>query len=238
MQKIAVLLMGACMAVITPAWSQQKFKLSAFAGTGLSKFSGSGATDNSVYYRNGLPFPNDIDTMRNPYGRKAYGNFVAGLQADLSLSPKWVLIVAVQYEHTGAKLTGDSVLSPSGNSKVSGSYTRKYDNISFNPQIGRVVFQKAVKVILHGGFDYTSKLSVGDDFDYTDPGGQRYIIGKSGGEPEVNDFRISMGATVSGKKWGIGFNYKHGLTNYMKYGNDKVFSRLLHLRIIYTFLNK
>ncbi len=238
MQKITVLLIVATMVFISPAWSQHKFKLSAFAGTGLSKFSGSGATDNSVYYRNGLNFPNDIDTMRNPYGRKAYGNFVAGLQADLSLSPKWVLLVAVQYEHTGARLTGDSVLSPSGNSKVNGSYTRKYDNISLNPQIGRVVFQKAVKVILHGGIDYTSKLSAGNEFDYTDPGGQRYIIGKAGGEPEVNDFRITTGATVTGKKWGIGFNYKHGLTNYMKYGNDKVFSRMLHVRIIYSFLGK
>jgi hypothetical protein len=238
MYKIAVLFIATSLVCISPLWSQKKLTLSAFAGTGTSHFSGSGSTSNSVYHRNGLSFPHGVDTMANPFGRKAYTNWLAGLQADLSLSSKWVLSFTTQFENSGGKLTGDSVLSPAANYKTTGTFKRYYNYISFNPQIGRIIYEKRVTVMLHTGIDYTSKLDLGYNFYFKDQNGQNNYIGGSGGEPEVNDMRITFGATAKRKNWGIGLNYKHGLVNYKKYGTGNVYSRILHIRLQYAFLNK
>jgi len=238
MNRITVLLIASCLTWSISSWSQKKLTLSAFTGSGISFFRGSGAVTNSVYYRNGLPFPNDVDTMANPYGKKSFTNFLAGLQANITLSSKWILLLSAQYEHTGGKLTGDSVISPSGNIKTDGKFSRYYDFISVNPQIGRMLFQKAVTLTLHTGIDYTSKLDLGNNFDYKDQTGQKNSIGSQGGEPEKNDLRVTLGATVTRKKWSVDINYKHGLINYRKYGIGNVYSRLLHIRIMYAFLSK
>ena len=179
--------MTASLAWSVSSWSQKKLTLSVFTGSGFSFFRGPGAVNNSVYYRNGLPFPNSIDTMANPYGRKAYTNFLAGLQADITLPSKWMLLLSAQYERSGGKLTGDSVISPSTRIKTNGTYTRYYDFISVNPQIGKIVFQKAVTLTLHTGIDYTSKLDLGNRFDYAYQNGQDSSIGGRRGEPEKNE---------------------------------------------------
>jgi hypothetical protein len=238
MFRITVLLIAAILAGNNPSWSQKKLNLSAFTGSGISCFRGSGTVSNSVYHRNGLSFPHAIDTMANPYGRKAYTNWLAGLQADITLSSKWILLFSVQFENSGGKLTGDSVISPSASYKTSGTFKRYYNYVSFNPQIGRIIFQKGATFTLHTGIDYTSKLEMGYNFDFKDQNGQKNWIGGSGGEPEVNDMRITFGASLKRKKWSIDFNYKHGLVNYKKYGVGYVYSRLLHIRLQYTFLNK
>ena len=236
MSKVFPLLVAVLFGINIPSWSQKKLSLSVFTGSGISFFRGPGAVNNSVYYRNGLLFPNDIDTMANPYGKKPFTNFLAGLQADITLSPKWILLLSSQYEHSGGKLTGDSVISPSGSIKANGTCRRYYDFISVNPQIGRMVFQKKVTLTLHTGIEYTLKLNIGNRFDYTDQNGRKNSIGKTGGEPEVNDFRLTFGASIKRKKWSLDLNFKNGLSNYNKNGNGKVFEKLLHIRLLYTFL--
>jgi hypothetical protein len=238
MYKITVLLIAAILACSNPSWSQKRLTLSAFVGSGVSCFKGSGTVSSSDYQRNGLTFPNASDTMDNPYGRGSYTNWLAGIEGDITFSSKWMLLLSVQFENSGGKLTGDSVISPTAKYKTTGTYKRHYDYISFNPQIGRIIFQKAVTLTIHGGIDYTSKLEMGYQFKFIDQNGQRNWIGASGGEPEVNDIRITFGASVKRKKWSIDLNYKHGLVSYNKYGVGNVYSRLLHIRLLYAFLSK
>jgi hypothetical protein len=238
MYKIAALLIAATFTFNIPSWSQKKLSLSVLTGSGISFFGGSGDADKSTYYRNGLSFPNAVDTMANPYGRKPFTNFLAGLQAGITLPSKWILLLSAQYEHTGGRLTSDSVISPSASIKTTGKYSRYYDFISVNPQIGRILFQKGVTLTLHTGIDYTSKLDMGNTFEYRDQNGLDSSIGYSGGEPEVNDLRVSFGVSVTRKKWSLDINYKHGLVDYMKYSADKVYARILHIRLQYAFLSK
>ncbi len=201
MNKTTALFIIAILLLNASSWSQKKFTLSVFTGSGFSFFEGPGAVDKSNYYRTGLAFPNNSvpDTMAEPFGKKPFFNFLAGLQADITFS-KWVLSLSCQYENIGGTLNADSVISPSGSVKASGKYSRNYDFISINPQIGRIVFQKAITITLHTGVDYTSKLAMGDMFDYTDQNGQKKSIGYSGGEPEINDLRLTFGASVIRKK--------------------------------------
>jgi len=236
MFKLTVLLIAATLLLNVSAWSQKKFSLSAFAGSGFSFFGGPGAVSSSNYYRNGLAFPNEVDTMAQPYGKKPFPNFLAGIQADVTLS-KWILSISSQYENTGGSLTGDSIITPSGSIKANGKYTRNYDFISINPQVGRIIVQKTITFALHTGIDYTSKLAMGNQFDYTDQNGIKNSVGYSGGEPEINDVRITVGVSAAIKKWSIFINYKHGLANYNPSG-ENVYSRLLQIRIQYTFLSK
>lgn len=242
MYKLLALLITATHLLSVPSWSQKKLTLSAFTGSGISFFAGPGAVSKSTYHLNNVsfPFPRPFipDTMANPYGRKPFTNFLAGLQAEITLPSKWILLLSSQYENTGGRLTADSVISPSGIIiKADGKYSRDYDFISVNPQIGRILFQKAVTLTLHTGIDYTSKLSRVEQFDYTNQIGQKSSVGGSGDEPEVNDMRITFGASLKRKKWSVDINYKHGLVNYWKYGPDKVYSRLLHIRLQYAFLS-
>jgi hypothetical protein len=236
MYKLPALLIAATLFLNTHSWSQKKLTLSAFTGSGISFFGGPGATDKSNYHISdvsGLP-----NTMANPYGKKPFTNFLAGLQADITLPSKWILALSSQYEHSGAKLTGDSIISRIGNTKTDGKFQRYYDYISINPQIGRILFQKTITLIVHTGLDYTSRLDRGEQFDYTNQSGQRYSVGYSGGEPEVNDLRVTVGASVTRKKWNMDINYKHGLVNYWKDGPAKVYARLLHIRLQYAILIK
>jgi hypothetical protein len=241
MKKIAVLLIVVGLTFSTSSWSQKKLTLSGFIGSGVSFFGGPGAVSKSTYYRSPVPFPNfttDVDTMGVPYGNKPYTNFLAGINADMKFPSKWILRFSTQYEHTGGRLDADSITTPPVKYKTTGTYSRQYDNISFNPQIGKVLSQKKLSFILFTGVDYTSKLAMGDECEFEDQNGQKTMIGYSGGEPEVNDFRVTLGASVSCKKWGVDINYKHGLTNYNKYGTDKVFSRIFHIRLQFAFLDK
>lgn len=236
MFKPTVLLIAAIILLSFTALSQRKFSVSAFTGSGFSFFGGPGAASNSNYYRNDFSFPHPLYTMAQPYGKKPFVNFLAGLQADVTL-PKWILSLSGQYEHSGGTLKGDSIISPSGSVRVDGKYTRNYDFISINPQVGRILVQKTITFALHTGIDYTSKLAMGNQFDYTDQNGMKNSIGYSGGEPEINDLRITFGASVAIKKWSLVINYKHGLTNYNRPG-EGAYSRLLQFRIQYTLLSK
>jgi hypothetical protein len=236
--KITLLLIAAIPACTNSSWSQKKLSLSAFTGSGISYFRGSGTVNNSVYYRNGLPWPNSRDSMANPYGRKALANWVAGLQGDIIFSSKWKLLLRVQFESSGGKLTGDSVISPAVTYKTNGTFTRYYHYISFNPQIGRIIFQKVITLTLHSGMDYTSKLDRGENFVFTDQSGRKNDMGGQGDEPEVNDLRITLGASLQRKKWSIAINYKQGLVNYNNKGAGNVYSRILHFSIHYAVLHK
>lgn len=223
-----------CLFISPVAWSQHSPKLSVYTGTGFSYFGGRGATGNSTYYRNGLSFPDAIDTIRNHFGSMARQNFIAGLQLEYPLSPAWTLLFSTQYENTGSRLRSDSIITPSGNYKTDGTYSGYHDFISVNPQIGRAVRKGKLAFILHGGIDYCFKLDRGDKFEFTDQAGKKFSIGHSGGRPEVNDFRISIGGMVTLKKWSLDLNYKHGLANYNTGGEDKVSSRLLHFKLMYS----
>ena len=217
--------------------------MSIYTGSGNSFFGGSGATSKSIYHLHNTPgilppHPFVPDTITNPYGKKPFANFIAGLQADIVLPQKWMLILSTQYEQTGGKLTADTVYSTTGPSKVNGKYQRRYDFISINPQIGKIIFKKQVTIVVHAGFDYAFKLEQSDQFDYTDQGGQKNIVGYGGGTPETNDLRFTIGTSITRKRWSLDFNYKHGLSNYNKNSSSKVFERLLHIRLMYAFLKK
>ncbi len=238
MFKIAVLFIVSVFIFSISSRAQKKISLSAYVGSGVSYFRGSGTVSNSVYYRNGIPWPNSKDSIANPFGRKALTNWVSGLQGDITFSSKWELLLRVQFESSGGKLTGDSVISPTITYKTNGTFTRYYHYISFNPEIGRIIFIKIITFTIHTGIDYTSKLDRGGNFVFTDQNNQKNDIGGQGDEPEVNDFRITFGATIQRKKWSIAINYKHGLVNYNTKGAGNVYSRILHFSIHYAFLNK
>ena len=242
MNKIAVVLIPLTLALSNSAWSQKKLTVSAFTGIGASWFSGSGAVNNAVYHRHTLGFP-DIripDTMTNPYGRKPFTNFVAGAQADIIFPSKWILQLGAQYEYTGSRLTIDSVTAPTVSMNTNGVYTHYYDLVSVNPQVGRIIFQNSsFKVIVHGGFDFVINIALGERANYKDElDGRNYSLGGSGGNPEINDRRITAGASFKINRVSIDINYKHGIANYNKYNNNEVYSRLIHFRLAYTFLNK
>ncbi|MGH2553279.1 MAG: hypothetical protein ACRDEB_06155, partial [Chitinophagaceae bacterium] len=124
------------------SFSQKKIKLSALAGKGISTFTGSGTAGNSNYYLNGLPIPYTQGTIGNHFGSKWRENFIAGLQLDYSLSENWMILISTQYERTGSRLTGDSVITPTTSYKTNGKFDSYYDFISFNPQLGRFIIKK------------------------------------------------------------------------------------------------
>lgn len=225
-----------CLFISSLSLAQRPLKLSVYTGSGVSSFSGSGSTADSKFYRNGLTFPNAVDTVGNHFGSESAPCFIAGLQLDHSLSKSWAFIVSAQYEHNGSRLKVDSVINPGGNFKTNGTYTAYNDFISINPQIGRTFSFGKLALIVHGGFDYAFRLSMSDQFDFTDPSGIKNSIGHGGGRPEVNDFRLTAGGTFSLNKWSLGLNYKHGLSNYNADGNGDVHSRMLHIKLLYRIL--
>lgn len=225
-----------CLFISSLSLAQSPLKLSVYTGSGVSSFSGSGSTGHSNFYRNGLAFPNAVDTAGNHFGSQTAPCFIAGLQLDRSLSKSWTLFVSAQYEHNSSRLKVDSVINPGGSFKTNGTYTTYNDFISINPQIGRTFSFGKMGLIVHGGFDYAFRLSMGDQCDYTDPTGKKFSIAHSGGRPEVNDFRLTAGGTLSLNKWSLGLNYKYGLSNYNADGNGDVFSRMLHIKLLYRIL--
>lgn len=176
--------------------------------------------------------------MANPHGKRSYINSIAGVQASIILPSNWLLLLNTQYERFGGQLNGDSVISPVLNYKTSGTFKRYYNCISINPQIGRIILKKAVTLALHTGIDYAFNLTYGDDFDFRDENGERYIMGGSGGTPETNDFRFTFGISLARSIWGLDLNYKHGVTKYKNYGTGNAYSSLFHIRLLGTFLNK
>ena len=236
MLKPKILAIASALLLYHVTWSQKKFNLSVYTGSGISFFDGPAAVSSSNYYRNDLPFPEDISEMRDSYGKKPFPNFLAGLDANVVMS-KWIVTVCVQYEHSGGSLRIDSAITPSGSKKVNGKYSRIYDFISTNPQVGRILIQKKVTLALHTGIDYCSMLEWGERFDWTDQNGQVASTLLSGGRPDNDDLRITFGATVAIKKWTLGVNYKHGVANCDPSG-ELVYSRLLQFRLQYTFLSK
>jgi|KBSSwiStaDraftv2_1062776.scaffolds.fasta_scaffold245638_2 hypothetical protein len=226
------------------ALSQKKLSVSAFIGLGTSSFRGPGAVNSSIYYRSDIVPSNppnwDPGIMTNPYGKKPFANFVAGLHADVQFSSKWILQLNSQYEYTGARLTIDSVITPTTSINTNGVYTRYYDLVSINPGLGSVLFQNSSsKLILHGGLDYVFNISMGFRNEYqNERNGKNYSIGGSGDNPEINDFRLTGGATFMFKKVGIDLTYKHGLANFNKNGTAEVYSRLFHVRFLYSLIRR
>ena len=243
MNKITFLLIAGLTLNIS-ALSQKKLSVSAFIGLGTSSFRGPGAVNSSTYYRSDLipssPPNCDPGFMANPYGKKSFGNFVAGMHADVQLSSKWILQINSQYEYTGAKMTIDSVITPTASINTNGEYTRYYDLVSVNPEVGRVLLQtSSSKFILHGGLDYVFNISMGFRSDYqNEQNGKNYSIGGSGDNPEINDFRLTGGATFLFNKIGIDVTYKHGLANFNKDETAKVYSRSFQVRFLYSLFRR
>lgn len=221
------------MLAFSSGYAQNKIAVSVYAGSGVSYFRGTGSVSQSDYHRNGLIFPNAVDSMGNHFGRNSRGNFLAGLQLEYPLSKKWSLLLNTQYEHTGAALKGDSVITPSGNFKTDGDYRINYFFVSINPQLARNFEKGNTRFSIHGGFEYSLGLNWSDQFDFIDQTGKKFSIGHSGGDPEVNDFRISIGATAQMNKWGLGINYKHGLSDFNNEDSQKAFMRLFQLKLMY-----
>ncbi len=233
MLRTAASFLCACLIITTAVQAQRSVHLSAYLGSGVSFFAGSGATEKSDYYRNGQSFPNGVDSILNHFGHKPGGDFVAGFQVDHVISTKWKILLSTQYEQNGCRLTSEKLITPSGNSPINGKYTSHNDFISLNPEIGRNFQRSNFGLMLKWGIDYAFKLSRSDEFEYTDNTGKKMVIGHSGDHPEINDLRLTVGASFYLKKWGLALNYKHGLSNYNKNGADNVYSRHLHLKLMY-----
>lgn len=231
-KKLIGMIACSLLAVIT-CFSQHKIALSAYAGSGVSFFRGNGSVSESYYYRNGLNFPDAVDSIGNHFGRNSRGNFLAGLQMEYPYSKNWSFFLNTQYEHTGAALHSDSVITPSGNFKTDGNYRINYFFVSINPQLARNFEKGNTRISIHSGFEYALGVTISDRFEFIDQSGKNFSIGRSGGKPEVNDFRISIGTTVQLNKWGLGLDYKHGLTNFNKGNSQKAFMRLFQLKLLY-----
>lgn len=238
MKRKSILLLIPGLVITITAWSQKRASFHAVIGSGVSYFRGSGTADNAVFYRNGLPFPNSIDTVSNHFGRKSYTNFSAGVQANLKILPSWILTIDALYEHSGAELTIDSVYSPSANYKANGVYKRKYDYISLNPQLGRRIGLGPVGLRISAGIDYCIKISLGGQADFTDQSGMKNSVGGSGDDPEVNDIRLTGGLSLNFSKWALAATYKYGVVDYTQKNNGAVYSRLLHVRLTYRLAGK
>ncbi len=221
-----------------PIFSKAQYKknMKVYTGTGISYFGGLGSVKKSNYYRNGLPFPLAVDSIGNHFGKKIKSNFLVGLQLDLPISSAWNFLLNAQYENTGSGLESDSVLSPTGNFKTNGVFSNTYEFLSVNPQIGRIFSKGKMGIVLHGGFEYCFRLSYSDDFDFVDQSGILTSIGRSGGLPEVNDFRITAGIMATLKNWSLDLNYKHGLVDYNKNDPEQASLRMLHVKLLFTIL--
>lgn len=233
MGKKLIGILACSLLVVSSGYSQHKISLSAYAGSGVSFFRGNGSVSNSNYYRNGLNFPDAVDSIGNHFGRKSKSNFLAGLQLEYPVSKKWALLLNTQYEQAGAALQSDSVITPSGNFKTDGDYWINYFFVTINPQIARNFEKGITRFSIHGGFEYSLGVNISDQFDFIDQTGKNFSIGRSGGDPEVNDFRINIGTTVQMHKWGLGLDYKHGLSNFSKVSSQKAFMRLFQLKLMY-----
>lgn len=214
--------------------AQHKPQISVYAGSGFSFFAGPGAVSSSVYYRNGLAFPNAVDTAQNPFGKNLRSNFIAGGRLAVPLNKHWNLLLDAQYENTGATMDIHTITGPGGSYSTNGTYNRHNDFLAVNPRLARMFQASGKQFYLHGGVEYGFRVTMGDQCDFTDNAGVKNSIGHSGGKPEVNDFRLTAGAGCSGKKWGIDINYKHGLTDYRKGNGNAVYLRALQAKLTYS----
>lgn len=218
--------------------SQKIFSIQLAAGSGISYFRGAGSSNSTVFYRNGLAFPNSIDTAREAFGRSSHLNFMTGARINLKLIPGWILSIDGQYEQSGGEQPLDSVYSPSGDFKTQGTYQRRYENISINPRLGKRLSLGPVSITLSGGIDYCVKINLSAEGSYTDPSGKHFTIGGTGGTPEVNDLRLTAGATLGFGKWGLDLSYKYGIRDYRQGQGPAVYSRLLNGRLLYRLFGK
>ncbi len=160
---------------------------------------------------------------------------MAGIQLEYPLSKSWSILLNTQYEQAGAALKSDSVITPSGNFKTDGDYWINYFFVSINPQIARNFKMGNTRISILSGFEYSLGVNISDRFEFIDQTGKNFSIGRSGGDPEVNDFRINIGTNLQMHKWGLGLNYKHGLSNFNKGDSQKAFMRLFQLKLMYRF---
>lgn len=235
MRKKLIGILACSLLAFNSGYSQHKISLSAYVGSGVSFFRGDGSVSKSNYYRNGLSFPDAVDSIGNHFGQKSKGNFLAGIQLEYPLSKNWSILLNTQYEQAGAALKSDSVITPSGNFKTDGDYWINYFFVSINPQIARNFKMGNTRISILSGFEYSLGVNISDRFEFIDQTGKNFSIGRSGGDPEVNDFRINIGTNLQMHKWGLGLNYKHGLSNFNKGDSQKAFMRLFQLKLMYRF---
>ncbi len=236
MRKDIVCIIIACFFISTITYAQPGIRLFAYAGTGGSFFGGPGSTRSANYYRNGVAFPNAVDTIANHFGRMINPSFSIGLQLERALNRDWTFTFAAQYESAGAHLKSDSLITPGGHYRISGNYWVDYSFISLNPQIERTISNGSTQIALHGGLDYAIKAGLSDHFEYVDPNGINTSVGHSGGKPEVNDLRLTAGASFRFAKWKVDLNYKHGLTDYNKNGSGRAAMRIIEVKLGYRIL--
>lgn len=236
MRKVIACIVIVCIFISPETYAQQGVRLFAYAGTGVSHFGGPGSVRSSDYYRNGVAFPNAVDTIANHFGRMMKPAFSAGLQLERPFSQEWSFIFSAQYESAGAHLKSDSLITPGPHYRIQGNYRTVYNFVSLNPQVQKTITQGDTKVSLHGGLDYAIRITLSDHFEYVDHNGINTSVAHSGGKPEVNDFRLTAGASFRFAKWNVDLNYKHGLSDYNKNGVSKAGMRIMELKLGYRLL--
>ncbi|HEX7846823.1 MAG TPA: hypothetical protein VF476_13560, partial [Chitinophagaceae bacterium] len=211
------------------------WNLSIYAGTGKSFFGGPGTVSQSKYHFSNLPsVPSKSEAS---YGNKTITNWQAGIQASRILADRWRVVLNMQYEHIGGSLKTDTIYRNGNAEKVDGQFRLFHEFISVNPQIAATIINKTVQVSVAGGVDYAFRVEQGDEVDYIDQNGGRFIFGGSGGVPGKNDLRITLGTQFTYKRFGILLNYKQGLLNVRdEEPGENVYTRTWHVSLVYNFL--
>ena len=236
MKNILFTFTGLLLLINVPVFAQKRLIFSVYSGSGISMFAGPGSVESSNYYISDVSaIPNSV---AEHYGQNSFTNFLAGIQSRIQFKNNWMGLLNTQYEFTGGRLNIDKVVSRTGIRDTTGKYKKWFHFISVNPEIGRILYQQKIKLILNVGIDYAFKLEEGAEYEFTKKDGSKSVISSTGGPPGNNDIRITAGVLVFIKRWSLNFNYKHGVRNYNEGSNDKVFSRLFHLRLMFAFLDK
>jgi hypothetical protein len=221
--------------VLSKINAQSKWSLAVYAGSGLSKFGGPGATGVTWYHLSDVS--SIPSTAVNPYGNKNIQTWQAGLQAQYQLNNHLVFLLNSQYEHTGGTQDVDTIFSIGGLTKINGEFSLYHDFISINPQFGAAILNKKLRLLLKFGIDYALRIERGEDLEFTNMNGEQFAWGSSGGVPANNEFRVTAGMQMDYNRIGLGVNYKHGLTNARDddYGKE-VYSRTWQFNLYYRFL--
>lgn len=231
MKKIFTLLLLS--APVIPALSQKKFSISVFAGSGGSWYAGTGSTRTTTYYKSdvlGMPDYND-----HYFGRYMAAITQAGLQLKYHLASAWFVAFNAAHEYAGGRLNIYKSVSRQGTENINADYSRHYQFLSFNPELGRSFGSKKLKLTVHAGIDCAPALEASELYwFYSDAG--TTSNGYSGGEPQTTDWRLTGGFSVGVNKWSLGMNYKHGLTGKWEKIYSDVYLRMWQMRIMYRIV--
>lgn len=217
------------------SYCQNRLSLSApYIGLGISWFSGDGVSSETAYHTDYLAA--QASYASNPYGNKTTVVGQVGLQIKLEVREKWLTALNLHYGDGGGQNKITNVVSSSGTQPTNGEHKRIYEFISVNPVIGKLITKKNFSMSFQAGVDYAFALTFSEDFKIQDSNGKTFLYGYSGGVPKSNDFRLTLGATTSIKRWGLDICYKHGLRNYSNDADVEAFSNLVECKLMYKIV--